>query len=140
MIDLSQLQATGYGLSILVVDDDVASAHALGSLLERIFQQVEVRGSVNEALKIYRENGNFDIIITDMWMPPSNGFELSKAIKEDNPDQKIIMVSGSQEEHELNMARQADIDAFLSKPLDRNEVYTTLFNIASQIQAAKATQ
>lgn len=134
MTDLHLLHAVGKTLSVLVVDDEVSSVAALAHILERFFACVQTAENAENALVHYREKGGFDIVITDMCMPPTDGFELSKIIRGMCPRQKIIMVSGSREKAEWHRAQEVGIDAFITKPIDLDQMYQVLYQVASAIQ------
>lgn len=56
-----------------------------------------------------------DIVITDLVMPRLNGVELTRRIRQELPETKIIVVSSYPEDTYRHMASDSGADAFVSK-------------------------
>ena len=97
MAELNEIKSVVGGMSLLLVDDDQETTGVLEKILGRLFKEVQVANDGNEAITKYLQNGGYDIVMTDAKMPIVDGFELAKTIKSGNPEQKIIMISGSRE-------------------------------------------
>ncbi len=48
----------------------------------------------DEALDLYRQQGPFDFVLTDVIHPGLNGLELAKAIRAQNHGQAIVVMTG----------------------------------------------
>jgi YesN/AraC family two-component response regulator len=83
---------------ILVVDDDNHIRELMKESLEMRMEGVEIVTAKDglEGLSIFRkdEKGGFDCVITDFQMPRLNGVLMIEAIRQLNPQQKIIIQSG----------------------------------------------
>ena len=78
---------------ILVIEDDIHVRDVLRKILVRAgYEVVEARDG-NEGLKRYHETKT-DLIITDIIMPEKDGIETIAELKTENPDVKIIAISG----------------------------------------------
>ena len=59
-----------------------------------------------------------DIVITDIRMPFMDGIELSRMIKEEYPEIKIIILSGHEEFEYAKAAIQIGVEEYLLKPIN----------------------
>jgi CheY-like chemotaxis protein len=79
----------------LLVDDSVGCVVlAVGDLVHLGFD-VQTCGNGDTALEYYRKYGPFALVMTDIAHPGMNGVQLVNAIRRENPEQKIIIVSGA---------------------------------------------
>jgi len=87
------LQQGGVTCSVLIVDDDPAIRSIMSMVLKSAGYEVVCAVDGQEALKILGD-GNFDLVITDMLMPGSDGLELLFAIKKNRPALRVLVMSG----------------------------------------------
>lgn len=120
------------GKRTLIVDDNLINQTILKKYLGEWGINCAAMDSVDEALtaidSAIADNAPFDLVITDFRMPHRNGLELAQAIK--TYPLKTVLMSGStiiqQSPSEL---REFGIAATLSKPIQRNKLYTTIFGL-----------
>jgi len=79
---------------ILVIDDDELLRRFVVALLERRDYSVQSTDSGETGIKLAAEN-DFDLIITDIVMPGTEGLETIKQIRRNKPDIKILAVSAA---------------------------------------------
>jgi len=109
-------------LKVLFVDDEDDVRDGTASLLKKIFTTVVICSNGKEGLDTF-ENGNFDVVLTDVLMPIMDGIEMATKIKEINPDIFIIFLTASRS--------MTDIDKGLSnitleKPLLFEDIVSLL--------------
>ena len=134
MAEIDEIKSVVGGMSLLLVDDDTETAEILEKILRRLFKEVHIAVDGDDGLAKYQQNGGYDIILTDAKMPHIDGFELAKIIKENHPEQKIIMISGSREELDLKKAFESGIDDFLYKPIEREQIYRSVYKMGVRVQ------
>ena len=78
--------------SILTVDDDAAMGKVLGALLAQAGHAPEHVGSAAAALTAL-ETRPFDLVVTDLRMPGTDGMTLLCRIRERWPDLPVIMLT-----------------------------------------------
>jgi two-component system cell cycle sensor histidine kinase/response regulator CckA len=107
---------TGQGTILLVEDEDgLRSLNARG-LRSRGYTVLEAANGV-EALETLEElGGAVDLVVSDVVMPEMDGPTLLKAMRERNPDLKIIFVSGYAEDAFARSLPENQQFAFLPKP------------------------
>lgn len=81
-------------LRVLLVDDDFLIAMSSVDMLTDLGHDVVEAHSGKEALAHLKENGRFDLLITDYSMPEMTGGDLAKAAKTLFPDLPILIASG----------------------------------------------
>jgi len=119
-------------LSFLIVDDLEMNLKVLSAMLTKCQVQVTAVTSAEKALQAL-DKGNFDLILTDMWMPKMNGAELAAEITKNPAWQTIpiIAVTADIENHQ-NFQMQ-NFSGVILKPL-------TLKKIISLVSAFRDQQ
>lgn len=116
------------GKKLLIVDDDADMRLSLKLALEMAGYAAEVAANGREALAIQRERPA-DILITDIFMPDTDGFEIIDAMRKAFPRTKIVVISGGAQLAKRNYLLDAelmDVDAILPKPFDVEVLLRTL--------------
>jgi two-component system cell cycle sensor histidine kinase/response regulator CckA len=107
---------TGSGRVLLVEDEDVVRSFAVRALKRQGYEVLEASTGV-EALEVMAANeGKVDIVVSDVVMPEMDGPTLLKELRKNNPELKIIFVSGyPHEAFETSLDKNEEF-AFLPKP------------------------
>jgi len=79
--------------NILLVDDSRDGLLVRRTLLEELGYCVQIAANGEEGLKLY-ESANFDVVVTDYRMPRMDGRELIERIRLQDPDARVILLSG----------------------------------------------
>ena len=104
---------------ILIVDDDIKILESLKKKIETKYNVVTVRNA-EEALKIFNEDNNYAVVISDMKMPGMDGIEFLEKIKEKDPLTIRILITGYADlETAINAVNKGKIFHFLSKPFTK---------------------
>ncbi|PIQ89331.1 MAG: hypothetical protein COV72_03530 [Candidatus Omnitrophica bacterium CG11_big_fil_rev_8_21_14_0_20_42_13] len=102
-------------MRILIADDDEQYCLALKKYLEKKRDcQISLAYDGDEARHCIESN-IYDVVLIDCEMPRCSGIDLIRVIKKENPQAKIIMVSGYQGIGE-DFAKCAGVTEFLRKP------------------------
>ena len=82
-------------LKILLVDDDEPLTMLYEMELSEIFSNshIDIAYNGKDALNLYKKN-NYDLIITDNKMPEMNGVDLARAIRKNDLELPIFLVTG----------------------------------------------
>lgn len=129
--DSETVSRQGHG-TILLVDDEEMIIATLQNVLEKYGYQILSANDGNAALEIFRNSPKeIDLVITDHTMPRITGLELAEKLREINPEVRIILSTGYQENISQNDIRQAGIRAVLKKPANTTEVIETINNVLS---------
>ena len=136
MIDIAKLKEKTKSLNIMYVEDDPNSREQLNTILEMLFARVTTAENGQEAWETY-QNGEYDLVITDINMPKMNGIELMKNIKSANPTQKVIIVSAHDSGEFLLSAIREDVDNFILKPVEIEQFEGAIYKVATAIHNEK---
>lgn len=110
------------GLRVLVVDDDPICLLILDRMLRRCQYQVTTCGRAAEALVMLRENrDNFDVIISDVYMPDMDGFKLLELVGLEM-DLPVIMMSANGETSAVMKGIKHGACDYLLKPVRMEEL------------------
>ncbi len=88
---------TGQGTILLVEDEEGLRALNARGLASRGYTVLEA-GNGMEAIEIFEEQGDVDLVVSDVVMPEMDGPTLLKELRARNPAVKIIFVSGYAED------------------------------------------
>jgi DNA-binding NtrC family response regulator len=110
---------------ILVVDDERNLRLMLRQMLELAGHEVDDAASGEEAVESLRRRPA-DAVFLDVRLPGMDGIATLARIREEHPEQRVIMMSGHGTiETAVRAVRQGAVD-FLEKPLSRDQVLHTL--------------
>ena len=116
-------------LRILIVDDDRRMARTLSDILKVKGYEAEAAYSGPEALDMM-EKGYFDCVLADIKMPEINGVELYKAIKEEQPDLPVVLMTAYSSDKLVEEGLEEGAVASLTKPLDINLLLSFFSSLA----------
>jgi two-component system, cell cycle sensor histidine kinase and response regulator CckA len=103
--------------TILVAEDEDALRNAMCDYLRSLGYTVLAAGSGKEALSVASQNeGNIDLLVTDLVMPGMGGSELAQMLGSLRPDLKTICMSGYSDDAVLRHGIHELGAAFLQKP------------------------
>ncbi|MDE7547326.1 nitrogen regulation protein NR(I) [Acetobacter fabarum] len=107
--------------TILVADDDRSIRTVLGQALGRAGYQVQVTPYASTLWQWVQE-GEGDLVITDVAMPDGNGLELVTRIRQIRPDLRVIVMSAQSTLTTAVKATQRGAFEYLAKPFDLKEL------------------
>jgi DNA-binding NtrC family response regulator len=100
---------------ILVVDDEDVLRDVACEFFNQAGFLTSKASSSDEALRIFDE-GDFDLVITDMVMPGMNGKQLGDELKKRDPHLPIVYISGYAKGILENQGQLAPGDILFQKP------------------------
>ena len=124
--------------SIVVVDDD----EQIRRLLRRILQQHdhEVREAPNgqAGIELCRASRP-DVVIMDLVMPGKEGLEAIRELRQDDPELRIVAISGGGVGHPqayLSMAERFGAQRALAKPFGAAEILEAVADVLGDQKAS----
>ena len=115
--------------TILLVDDEKMVLDIGVQMFTRLGFNVIPADSGRKAIETFKERkDSIDIIVLDMVMPDLGGAEVVDAIKDIDPNTKIILSSGYGRDHNTADIMQ-NCHAFIQKPFSMQELSASLESI-----------
>jgi two-component system nitrate/nitrite response regulator NarL len=101
---------------VLIVDDHDLFVDALRALLETE-QGIDVVATAPNGLEAVERAVELEpeVVLMDVSMPVLDGFEATRAIRTRAPDTRVLFVTGSNAEEDLERAREAGASGYISK-------------------------
>lgn len=116
---------------ILVVDDSEPMREIMNEILGGEGHIVMCADHADMAKRIASYNTGIDLLITDVWMPGTNGMELAAWFQEQFPQTKRLYVSG--DPNWLNERRKNPIpEHYLAKPFKAGEFLSKVREILTE--------
>lgn len=103
--------------TILVAEDHMDSRDALRALLEAFGYRVIVAADGREAVALAISE-HPDLVLMDIMMPEMDGFEATRAIRNDARTARLPIIAVTAMEGAQQLALQAGADDFVRKPVD----------------------
>lgn len=117
--------------TLLIVDDEPIIRQLCARALNG-FNIVQA-GDGKEALRLV-EQEKIDIVLSDVMMPHLNGLDLLRCIKERDPEQTVILMTGYTEKEVILQALKAGADDFISKPINLLQLRTTVDKVLEKLR------
>lgn len=112
------------GLRVLLAEDEpMATKLAQGALkVMGITDIVAVRDGEQALAVLEREQGKFQLIVSDWNMPNMSGLDFLKAVRRRFPHMKFVMLTGKATREFVVAAKQHGVDAYVVKPFSPNQL------------------
>jgi DNA-binding response OmpR family regulator len=108
-------------IRVLVVDDEPEMCRLIEQALKQEGYQIDVSFSGIEALKMVK-SFNYHLLLTDLEMPEVDGLELTRKAKKQNPEIRVIMVTGNTTADIAIRSLRHKIDGYIRKPFKISEL------------------
>lgn len=121
-------------MKIYLVDDDDTLRDGLQEILRRAGHEVRATANGIKTEQLLRD-WPVDVVVCDLLMPDSEGFEVLRAVQRSTPDAKFIMISGASGELSqfLELAPMLGADAVLQKPFAPDDLLETIDKLGSDV-------
>jgi len=108
-------------INILLVDDEQPIREALLLLLKNADYRISGCGSGQEAIQ-HLESEQYDIVVTDLFLPDVNGIDILKKAKELSPTIEVILITGHASAETAVRAMKEGAFDYITKPLNIEEL------------------
>ncbi len=106
---------------ILLVDDDVTLLETLALCLNDLGYITHTVANSQNAIELIK-NEHFDLVFTDIFVPPLDGFAVLEEIKKYSPDVPVIIISGFSQFDQALKAVEMGAYHILQKPFEMKEL------------------
>lgn len=112
---------------IIICDDEEGVRESLKLILEKDYD-VTIATNGEECLERLK-NFTADLIMLDIKMPKQSGMDILKKIKSQNPNAKVVMVTGYRLVDVATEAVKAGADDYLIKPFSSKDILESVKKI-----------
>ena len=121
---------------ILIADDEDSMRQLVARAIAMDGHETVTAQDGAEALEILtRENGAFDLLLTDIQMPVMDGIALALSVARDFPDLTILLMTGFADQRERASNLNALVHDVVTKPFSVADIRTA---VADALAAKKA--
>lgn len=116
---------------VAVVDDHEVVRKGVESVLEKD-SEIEVLGcfSCGSELCKFSSVSKLDVVIMDLKLPDGLGADWAKKIKGENPNVKVLILTGYHTEAELLLSLEAGVDGYIFKEVTSSELINAVKEVA----------
>jgi two-component system, cell cycle sensor histidine kinase and response regulator CckA len=108
--------------NILLVEDEADLRNVAAEFLSSLGYSVICASSGPDALRLARDAGAIDLVISDVVMPKMNGREFADSLLSGHPETKLLFVSGYADDVVLQAGLSSQGIPFLQKPFSLREL------------------
>jgi CheY-like chemotaxis protein len=122
------------GVRVLVIDDQEFTRDVVMAVIRRADADVRSASSVREGLQQFEANTP-DVVVCDVAMPEEDGFAFVRAIRALPASTKatpIIALTAFGRPEDRQHALAAGFDAYLKKPVDPEELASTVLRLSAR--------
>jgi CheY-like chemotaxis protein len=118
------------GRRVLVIEDNVDAAEALGMFLEVIGHAVRIAHSGRDGVALARE-WQPEIVLSDIGLPGEmDGYQVARALRAvSGTPAYLVALSGYGQQQDKERAKAAGFDAHMTKPVDATALEKLLANL-----------
>ena len=107
---------------IMIVEDEKATDVYLSIVVKDISKDILHAKTGAEALELFRDNQNIDLVLMDIKMPDMDGYEVTRKIREFNKDVIIIAQTAYALGGDREKAIQSGCNDHITKPIEKNDL------------------
>lgn len=127
-------------LRVLIAEDNPVNQQLIQKFLKKQGHATALAGDGCEAVHLWEQDPNFDVVLMDMQMPNMSGIEATAEIRRQEEGSgrhiPIIALTASVLKGDRERCLAAGMDGYLTKPIHRNELFAALARIAKENDAA----
>ncbi len=129
-------------MKVFLVEDEIIMREGIRNNIDWEKEGFEFAGEASDGELAYPliQDSKPDILITDIRMPFMDGLELSRRVKKEMPDIKIIVLSGYDEFEYAREGIRIGITEYLLKPIDGNKLLEAVKRVAQLILSERESQ
>jgi len=118
---------------VLIADDHLLFAEALESILstDERFEFVALARDGREAVDRGLELRP-DIVLMDISMPVLDGFDATRLLREEWPEARVLMLTGSNARSDVDRARQVGAVGYVTKDRIASELIDAMLEVGSR--------
>ncbi len=125
---------------ILLVEDELHLQEALKLNLEMDGYTVDAVGDAASALKLFKDNGNYNLALLDVMLPDMDGIRLCENIRIHNATMPVLFLSAKNTSEDKVLGLKKGGDDYVTKPFNLEELLLRIQNLIAKDDRAVASQ
>jgi DNA-binding NtrC family response regulator len=125
---------------LLIVDDDPDIVEVLKMGLLKNGFSVEAFTNAQEALQSFKSNAeSYCLVLSDIRMPALSGIQLSRKVKEVNPNVKVVLMTAFEiRDNEFSIVfPSTHVDGFVQKPISIKDLTDKILRLIGDTENRK---
>lgn len=119
---------------ILVVEDESAIREFVVINLKRAGYTTVEAANGEEALSLFFEDNDYQVVLLDIMMPGIDGLQVCKQIRAKNPTVGIIMLTAKSQEMDKVSALMMGADDYMTKPFSPTELVARVDSLNRRVE------
>jgi two-component system, NarL family, nitrate/nitrite response regulator NarL len=119
-------------IRVLIADDNPLFVEMIEAMLTA--EGIDVVGRARDGQEAFEQTLTLDpdVTLMDISMPVLDGIEATRRIREQRPNARVLVLTGSKAVSDVDRARKAGAAAFLSKDHIASELISTISEVAGK--------
>jgi CheY-like chemotaxis protein len=119
---------------VLIIDDEPSNIFALAAVLRSKGWQIASATHADEGLKLLNNDKNIGVVLLDMMMPDTDGYETISLIRKEETIKSlpVIAVTAQAMVGDREKCLEAGANDYVSKPIDVDRLLTLLDDYTKQ--------
>ena len=119
----------------VMIDTDPTELHKISNMIDWDTCGLEIAGLFTDSSKAlhFLKANHADILITNIYMPQTDGIQLLQALRSEGMDIRCVFLSDQEAFHLVQKAIPLGIENFLIKPVDPQILQETLYCIVQKL-------
>jgi len=104
-------------MKVLVIDDHALIREALRGLIGKLGRDAVLLDASNctQATLVLEQHPDLDLILLDLTLPDRDGFSMLAELREYHPSAAVVVLSGSNQQHDVNRALELGAAGYIPK-------------------------
>jgi DNA-binding response OmpR family regulator len=124
----------------MYIEDDTLATSKLKNILEKYYNKIIIASNGEDAFEKMKNEPKIDLIISDINMPKMDGLEFLEELRKDNPNMPFVFVTARDEPDKMLKAIQLDINNYVLKPINLQNLLSILDKIIDKLYKEYLTQ
>jgi CheY-like chemotaxis protein len=130
-MDIQEVRRWTSELAVLVAEDDQILRESFQQMLSYLFAEVDAAVDGQDAFDQWVKKQH-DIVVTDLNMPRLSGFRLIEKIRQQSPQQPIVVISAHEDEIFQQELAVEEVN-YLIKPVSLEELLNVLIPVCQSL-------
>jgi signal transduction histidine kinase len=115
--------------TILIAEDDNINFLLFDKIMKDSNYKIIRAKDGEEAVNIFKENPEIDLVLMDIKMPKMDGYQALKEIKMYKPSAIVVAQTAFSSSDEIEKIKQEGFDSYITKPINKEKLFDTISTV-----------